>query len=217
MNKTIRQQYRKNSKKSLCKSKTAKKCKKIKGCKHVSGKKRSFCRKIKNKRYNKTKKIKIGGRDNDNFHNKNEQPNTRIPTTTRELINKEVLEPFLNKKNEEIADRLKAYKIANELAKQQQIASQANKIKQDKKERDERLNNNETQSNSIETLKPFQSEQKCSTDNLKDCEIEKLLDIINDPKTPQDIKDAAMKKILDIINDPKTSQDIKNAAMKKIM
>lgn len=60
MNKTIRQQYRKNSKKSLCKSKTAKKCKKIKGCKHVSGKKRSFCRKIKNKRYNKTKKFKGG-------------------------------------------------------------------------------------------------------------------------------------------------------------
>ena len=29
MNKTIRQQYRKNSKKSLCKSKTAKKCKKL--------------------------------------------------------------------------------------------------------------------------------------------------------------------------------------------
>jgi hypothetical protein len=105
----------------------------------------------------------------------------------------------------------------NKLKREQQIASQANKIKQDKKERDERLNNNETQSNSIETLKPFQSEQKCSTDNLKDCEIEKLLDIINDPKTPQDIKDAAMKKILDIINDPKTSQDIKNAAMKKIM
>lgn len=77
MNKTIRQQYRKNSKKSLCKSKTAKKCKKIKGCKHVSGKKRSFCRKIKNKRYNKTKKIQGGARNLGNnintliCHNKN--------------------------------------------------------------------------------------------------------------------------------------------------
>jgi len=53
--------YRINSKKSLCKSKKEKKCKKIKGCKMARGPKKTFCRKIKNKKYGKTKK-KRGGR-----------------------------------------------------------------------------------------------------------------------------------------------------------
>lgn len=52
--------YRINSKKSLCKSKKEKKCKKIKGCKMAKGPKKTFCRKIKNKKYGKTKK-KRGG------------------------------------------------------------------------------------------------------------------------------------------------------------
>lgn len=52
--------YRINSKKSLCKSKKEKKCKKIKGCKMARGPKKTFCRKIRNKKYNKTKKT-IGG------------------------------------------------------------------------------------------------------------------------------------------------------------
>ena len=52
--------YRINSKKSLCKSKKEKKCKKIKGCKMARGPKKTFCRKIKNKKYGKTKK-KRGG------------------------------------------------------------------------------------------------------------------------------------------------------------
>lgn len=55
--------YRINSKKSLCKSKKEKKCKKIKGCKMARGPKKTFCRKIKNKKYGKTKK-KRGGRMN---------------------------------------------------------------------------------------------------------------------------------------------------------
>ncbi len=52
--------YRINSKKSLCKSKKEKKCKKIKGCKMARGPKKTFCRKIKNKKYGKTMK-KRGG------------------------------------------------------------------------------------------------------------------------------------------------------------
>ena len=60
MSKTIKKEYRANSKKSLCKSKKEKKCKKIKGCKMTKGTKKSFCRKIRNKKYNKTKKT-IGG------------------------------------------------------------------------------------------------------------------------------------------------------------
>jgi len=58
MPKTLK--YRINSKKSLCKSKKEKKCKKIKGCKMAKGPKKTFCRKIKNKKYNKTKKTKGG-------------------------------------------------------------------------------------------------------------------------------------------------------------
>ena len=54
--------YRINSKKSLCKSKKEKKCKKIKGCKMAKGPKKTFCRKIKNKKYGKTIK-KRGGMD----------------------------------------------------------------------------------------------------------------------------------------------------------
>lgn len=52
--------YKINSKKSLCKSKKEKKCKKIKGCKMAKGPKKTFCRKIKNKKYGKTIK-KRGG------------------------------------------------------------------------------------------------------------------------------------------------------------
>ena len=51
MNKSIRRQYKNNSKRSLCKSKTAAKCKKIRGCKTAKGKKRTYCRKMKNKTY----------------------------------------------------------------------------------------------------------------------------------------------------------------------
>ena len=51
--------YKINSKKSLCKSKKEKKCKKIKGCKMAKGPKKTICRKIKNKKYGKT--IKKGG------------------------------------------------------------------------------------------------------------------------------------------------------------
>lgn len=54
-NKTIRKLYKNNSKRSLCKSKDPKKCIKIKGCKTAKGKKRTICRKIKNKSY-KSKK-----------------------------------------------------------------------------------------------------------------------------------------------------------------
>lgn len=61
MSKTLRKEYKTNSKKSLCKSKKEKKCKKIKGCKMTNGKKKKFCRKIRNKKYNKTQKTK-GGR-----------------------------------------------------------------------------------------------------------------------------------------------------------
>ena len=60
MSKTIKKEYRANSKKSLCKSKKDKKCKKIKGCKMTKGPKKTFCRKIRNKKYNKTKKTKGG-------------------------------------------------------------------------------------------------------------------------------------------------------------
>ena len=42
-----RKLYRDRIKKSLCRGKTAKKCKKVKGCKYASkGTKRRFCRKI---------------------------------------------------------------------------------------------------------------------------------------------------------------------------
>ena len=60
MSKTLRKEYKTNSKKSLCKSKKEKKCKKIKGCKMTKGPKKTFCRKIRNKKYNKTKKTKGG-------------------------------------------------------------------------------------------------------------------------------------------------------------
>jgi len=59
MSKTLRKEYKTNSKKSLCKSKKEKKCKKIKGCKMTKGPKKTFCRKIKNKKYRKT--VKKGG------------------------------------------------------------------------------------------------------------------------------------------------------------
>lgn len=59
MSKTLRKEYKANSKKSLCKSKKEKKCKKIKGCKMTKGSKKTFCRKIKNKKYRKT--VKRGG------------------------------------------------------------------------------------------------------------------------------------------------------------
>lgn len=56
---SIKKQYKTNSKRSLCKSKSDKKCKKLKGCKVAKGTKRRFCRKIKNKSYkNKSKKSK---------------------------------------------------------------------------------------------------------------------------------------------------------------
>ena len=58
MSKTVKKEYKANSKKSLCKSKKEKKCKKIKGCKMTKGPKKTFCRKIRNKKYNKTKKTK---------------------------------------------------------------------------------------------------------------------------------------------------------------
>ena len=61
--------YRINSKKSLCKSKKEKKCKKIKGCKMARGPKKTFCRKIKNKKYGKTMK-KRGGMSLSNMANK---------------------------------------------------------------------------------------------------------------------------------------------------
>lgn len=60
MSKTLRKEYKINSKKSLCKSKKDKKCKKIKGCKMTKGPKKTFCRKIRNKKYNKTKKTNGG-------------------------------------------------------------------------------------------------------------------------------------------------------------
>ena len=60
MSKTVKKEYKANSKKSLCKSKKEKKCKKIKGCKMTKGPKKTFCRKIRNKKYNKTKKTKGG-------------------------------------------------------------------------------------------------------------------------------------------------------------
>tara|TARA_B100000123_G_scaffold236606_1_gene187982 strand:- start:11698 stop:13176 length:1479 start_codon:yes stop_codon:yes gene_type:complete len=59
MSKTLKKEYKANSKKSLCKSKKEKKCKKIKGCKMSKGPKKTFCRKIKNKKYRKT--VKKGG------------------------------------------------------------------------------------------------------------------------------------------------------------
>jgi len=37
--------YRQRIRKSLCRGKTEKKCKKVKGCKTASGTKRRFCRK----------------------------------------------------------------------------------------------------------------------------------------------------------------------------
>lgn len=61
MSKTLKREYKANSKKSLCKSKKEKKCKKIKGCKMSKGPKKTFCRKIKNKKYRKTvKKMNAG-------------------------------------------------------------------------------------------------------------------------------------------------------------
>lgn len=41
--------YRARIKKSLCRGKKGKKCRKFKGCKMANGTKRSFCRKKKNK------------------------------------------------------------------------------------------------------------------------------------------------------------------------
>ena len=41
--------YRARIKKSLCRGKKGKKCRKFKGCKMAKGTKRSFCRKKKNK------------------------------------------------------------------------------------------------------------------------------------------------------------------------
>ena len=53
---SVRKAYKKNSKKSLCKSKTEKKCNRLKGCKYAKrGTKRNFCRKAKNKSYRKKK------------------------------------------------------------------------------------------------------------------------------------------------------------------
>lgn len=37
--------YRERIRKSLCRGKTAKKCKRVKGCKTATGTKRKFCRK----------------------------------------------------------------------------------------------------------------------------------------------------------------------------
>ena len=49
----VQELYKKNRSKSLCKGKTEKKCKKVRGCKTATGTKRKFCRKIKNLSYNK--------------------------------------------------------------------------------------------------------------------------------------------------------------------
>jgi hypothetical protein len=200
MNKTIRQQYRKNSKKSLCKSKTAKKCKKIKGCKHVSGKKRSFCRKIKNKRYNKTKKFKGG-----------EQicsPTNLDPCTDAALIG--INQKKNNSKEiedavwDEIIKRTKEHEHAtaaikdrrryqlegmeykndqNDAKRKRQIASQAKRLEQEKLALAERQNL--TKSNSTK------SESECSTTNLGSCTDDELYDIaINEKNSDKVRKDA---------------------------
>ena len=190
MNKTIRQQYRKNSKKSLCKSKTAKKCKKIKGCKHVSGKKRSFCRKIKNKRYNKTKKFKGG-----------EQicsPTNLDPCTDAALIG--INQKKNNSKEiedavwDDIIKRTKEHELAaaakrnrrrnqkkgmedkdklNKDKREQLLADQKARLEQEKQARKERLERlerlkNLTNSNSTET------ESECSTTNSSSCTSKEL-------------------------------------------
>ena len=48
--KRARKSYRRRVKGSSCRGKRARTCNKTKGCKHASGKKRSFCRKKKNTR-----------------------------------------------------------------------------------------------------------------------------------------------------------------------
>jgi hypothetical protein len=53
---TKRNLYRAKGKKSLCRGKSVKnpnKCKKVKGCKVASGKKRTYCRKSTARRYKK--------------------------------------------------------------------------------------------------------------------------------------------------------------------
>ena len=206
MNKTIRQQYRKNSKKSLCKSKTAKKCKKIKGCKHVSGKKRSFCRKIKNKRYNKTKKFKGG-----------EQicsPTNLDPCTDAALIrinqNKNNPPEIEDAVWKAITDRTKKHELAaaaernrrrnqkkgmedkdklNKDKREQLLADQKARLEREKQALAARLKNL-TNSNSTET------ESECSPTNLSSCTFDESYDINQNESNSPEVKLKAGLKLV---------------------
>lgn len=121
--------YRINSKKSLCKSKKEKKCKKIKGCKMARGPKKTFCRKIKNKKYGKTKK-KRGGRmrldtalDALNKTPLGKQVNERFNAKTQELLSTEIpidentLKVILNKLTKLDEKKIEAFIKDEELKK----------------------------------------------------------------------------------------------------
>jgi len=212
MNKTIRQQYRKNSKKSLCKSKTAKKCKKIKGCKHVSGKKRSFCRKIKNKRYNKTKKFKGGEQIcsptnldpctdaalidiNQNPNNSKEIEDAVWDEIIKRTKEHELAAAAIRDRRSDQLNGIKYKNDQNDAKRKRQIASQAKRLEQEKLALAERLKNL-TKSNSTETHLPFQSESDCSTTNLGSCTDDELYDIAKDNKNSDEVrKDARIRMI----------------------
>merc|ERR1712216_1051269 len=51
--------YKGRVKKSMCKGKDNKQCKKVRGCRFINGKTRKYCRKIKNKRRSLFKKIDL--------------------------------------------------------------------------------------------------------------------------------------------------------------
>ena len=198
MNKTIRQQYRKNSKKSLCKSKTAKKCKKIKGCKHVSGKKRSFCRKIKNKRYNKTKKFKGGEQicspTNFNFdpcsdaelilisrnkNNSHEIKRAAWNEIDKRIEERELATAAIKDRQSKLSKGIKDKDKLNEAKRKRDQDALEKRLKQ-KKQALAKLLNNPTEPNSTETHIPFSPESECSTTNLGSCSDDKLYDIAID-------------------------------------
>jgi len=98
-----------------------------------------------------------------------------------EAINKRIKEHKLA--TAAIKDRrwyqLEGMEYKNELNKdkrKRQVAFQAEKLKQEKLAREERLNN-PTEPNSTETHLHFQSESECSTTNLGSCTDDELYNI----------------------------------------
>ncbi len=122
--------YRINSKKSLCKSKKEKKCKKIKGCKMARGPKKTFCRKIKNKKYGKTMK-KRGGMNLSNMANMANMANkaSAMKTMANMAVDENKLKQVLNTLDEKkIKEFLSGINGLNEAQLKQLLSGDKNAI-----------------------------------------------------------------------------------------